>query len=229
MRVLASLTAPAAVLAFAVAASADNTDPILLTSFEELNVGDPGSVGAPSGGAPLGDVVDSGVGITDGAQAVRAENTTGSYDKIASIDLNLLADPSDPITAFQIDWYYEWNASNPGASYSNLSAALGGSFPFHQMPQIGGTGLELNADTGDGLYTVIYTLDAAKTAELQAALTNGTPVRLELFSNKSGGDTLDVTLTVDNIIFDGAIVPEPASASLLAAGLGLMATRRRKA
>jgi hypothetical protein len=221
MRLFPSLFAVTATAALSTFASGQT----LLTSFEDLNVGDPAAVGTPSGGGPVGVIVDSGPAVTEGSQAVLATNLTGSYDKVASIQLTGLAVPSDDITAFQVDWLYDW-ISNSGGTYSNLSVALGGDFPFTQLATSGGNGQELNSDAGDGLVVAAYTLSTTQTAALSAALTAGTNVQLEFFANKD--DRVIIDLGVDNVVFDGSIVPEPATAALLGLG-GLTMLRRRKA
>ena len=191
----------------------------LLTSFEGAA---PGSAVLGAGGT----VVNTGNGITDGTQAARRTGATGSYSGIAQVQLSGVVDPSVPITTFTVDWYVE-NITGAGG-YHNLTAAIGGA----AFDQIDGDGLATTPANGvngnpAGAYSITYNLDPSETANITTRLNAGELVKLELYANKDGAITADYT--VDNIRFNGAPVPEPATGLALLGAGGLLALRRRKA
>lgn len=227
-RCLCSLAAMIATVAISTPVEAT-----LLASFETigqgnsegLNVGDLGSVGTASGGEPIGTVVDSGNGITEGSQASRAVNSSGFYDKIGSVALQGLIDPVVPFTTFTVDWYFEAAPGSAGG-YNGFAGAIGGDGPFTQMTTTSGNEF-IGADAGsNGLYTVVYELNPTQAAGYQALLQAGTNLQLELFSNKDGNGVVG-TYTVDNIRFDGAVIPEPSALFLSGVGLLVIASRRK--
>ncbi|QDU70525.1 hypothetical protein [Mucisphaera calidilacus] len=189
-----------------------------LYSFEDL------PVGSPAAGNGL--IVDSGDGITDGVQALRLSDSSGWYDKLGHVRLDGLIDPATPVSMFTVDWYFEAGPNSAG-SYNGLTAAFFNqtTSTFLQLNNV--TGQYIGSDAGaNGAYTPVYNLSAAEQSFLMGALQSGEAIAFELYSNKDGSG-VNGTYTVDNIRFDGALVPTPTAASMTLLGLAGMALRRR--
>ncbi|MEM8864650.1 MAG: PEP-CTERM sorting domain-containing protein [Planctomycetota bacterium] len=201
----------------------------ILTSFEELSVGDPAAVGTPSGGGPIG-VVATSPGVTDGSQAAVATNSTGFYDKIASVLLQGLLDTSVELNVISVDWSFDPSPGSGPGGYNGYTAAIGGggtTVGFTPLNVLSGN--EFRGTDSADMQTVIYEISDALWADMLVDLGNGENLQLELFSNKDGNQVAG-TYTVDNILIDGAIIeiPEPSTLALCGLGIaGLVARRRR--
>jgi hypothetical protein len=200
-----------------------------LTSFETQAVGS-----TAVGGAGVGVIVNSGSGITDGAQALRLVDsptaTSNQYIKIGQVSIPVGTNTGSilPTGSSVVSFIVDWNVSGIGGSgYFNLTTAL-----FTSSPATGNGGFtQLNTTTpgqsvsADGAYTITYTLTGAALQNMNNVIaTNGT-IQLEFFSNRAS--TRSVTgLTVDNVRIDANVVPEPSTMAI--AGLGLLALARRR-
>lgn len=216
-------------LSFAVLAAVMIATPAsatLLYSFEADDPLVPLSLGATQNGG--GVAVDSGSGITEGSQALRLSNASGSYDKLGHFILNDLADPGTAISEFEVDWYYESVSINGNPNYNGLAIGL-----FLQGPnvfdQLTGAGEFIGWDAGaTGSYTIKYVLDGTETGLVNNALANGIPLEVGFYANKH--PEFVGNYTVDNVRFDGVrLVPEPATALIGGIALALTALSRRRA
>ena len=213
--------APALLAAAAIVTAAPVASAALVTSFESEALGS--AVGQ-------GTVVNTGPGITDGAQAVRATLlSTSSYQNIANVNLSGVTPGT---TAFVVDWNYQYDGASDG--FLGLTAALFSGLPtpaggFNQLVGMKAPGSNEFIGNANAQYTVTYTLDASEQALLDTALTTpGTFIQLQLFGNKAA--TRLGTLTVDNVQFTPAVaVPEPTAGLALAGVAGAVGLRRRRA
>jgi hypothetical protein len=119
------------------------------------------------------------------------------------------------------------------SSSADLSWFGSRSFPDWQLDVLGGPGAPSWFPSGDFTSivngTIIGRLDLTVTAG-QFTLNDPSEAELELWalSSDGGGNNLPFALTVTNIEFDPAGVPEPASAALLIPALAGLAVLRRR-
>ncbi len=188
----------------------------LLESFEGFGVG------SSLNGAGI--IVNTGNGITDGVQALRLDNSTGGYDKLGHIILNNYFGPGSTINGFQADWYFE-GAPGSSGSYNGLSFGMynQATSQFFQLSNTIGEYID-QTPAGTGQYSVTYILTATEKANIESAINLGQPLELGMYSNKDAG--VAGNYVIDNIRYDGNIVPEPASLALF--GLGGLAMLRRR-
>ena len=223
-----AFTAAAAVVLSASLASA-----ALVTSFE---------TGAPGSNAfgGTGVVVNSGDGITDGAQAYRATLASGqTFQKV----FQAFPDAAGVYSNFTLDLFYA--NTNASTGYNGARASL-----FVSSDQQAGQSIQLDAGAekiarpddaavspsnpspneflgADGQYTLRYNLSDAQRAIIAGYQSQTNPgIKFELFANKAG--TRLGSYTVDNLNSAVVAVPEPVSAAALALGGVVLAARRRR-
>jgi len=217
-----------AVFALTVAAAALSARAQQLYSFED------GTQGFGPNGFPVPTVAQDTVGATSGTHSLLfglGQTQTFSGALTQTVNQATLLSPST--TAIAVDVTVPQGAGEyTGAGFANMGITFFGAIPSQGVfgvPVQTNAASERNVDLAPGTYTLVIPLVATNGAPMRNAFGTGAGQftdlsGLQFYISKSGDD--DMTVYLDNV----RAVPEPATAALAcAAGLGLVATRRRRA
>ncbi len=218
-----------AILSVCCAASAD---PIVLVAWDEfadfadptLNADDAltGFEGTISGIGEMSDIYGSNDGtygnLVTGASAAVGAPTVTVGESGATLTLTNNTD-----NAYDIEWLHlDWGPRNNGPTTITVTYTSGGLGDADTLIGVGGPDSGINSrnynynDYDFDLFAVLgdIRLDHGENAVFTLDFTGG-----------GGGSN---TSGLDNIAIRGSLVPEPAAVALLAGGMGLMLTRRRR-